>query len=129
MEAGAGAGAGVGVGEEVEGVALLAGNARPIDGGCCLLDATCWSLEGVSPSLSPGRCARLPTEVLEPPDDLVLNWVRGPDSSFLAALEKDLVTELFQGGAALWARVVVAAATACQECSHRWGRARLLSQR
>ena len=94
----AGAGAGAGVGEEVEGVALLAGNARPIDGGCCLLDATCWSLEGVSPSLSPGRCARLPTEVLEPPDDLVLNWVRGPDSSFLAAVEKDLVTELFQGG-------------------------------
>ena len=94
----AGAGAGANVEEEVEEVELLAGNARPIDGGCCLLDATCWSLEGVSPSPSPGRGSHLTAEGLEPPDDLLLNWVRGPDSSFLAAVEKDLVTELFQGG-------------------------------
>lgn len=91
-------GAGKSVKEEAQGGgALLAGNAHPIDGGCCLLEATCWSLEGRSPSLSPGRGGPPHAEGLEPPDDLVLNWVRGPDSSSLAAVEKDLVAELFQG--------------------------------
>ena len=67
-----------GAGKSVEegaqgGGALLAGNARPIDGGYCLLEATCWSLEGRSPSLSPGPGGPPHAEGLEPPDDLALN--------------------------------------------------------